>query len=184
MSEELGLVKEVASRLERAGLEYMMTGSMAMAAYSIPRMTRDIDIVLQAGPRDVGEIVAMFQADFYVDEESVREAVLAKDMFNIIHNDSVIKVDFVVRKDDEYRIEEFSRRRKVNIQGAAVSVVAREDLVLSKLAWARQAGESELQLRDVRQMLAAFPDLDQRYLQKWADALGVADLLRKAAGHA
>jgi len=179
MTDELELIKEVASRLKEAGIEYMMTGSMALAVYSIPRMTRDIDIIIQVSPEDTARIVQLFQDDFYIDESSVRQAVQGRRMFNIIHNESVIKVDFIVRKDEEYRALEFSRRQQIDIEGVSISVVAPEDLILSKLVWARQSN-SELQLRDVRQMLTTINDLDNAYLDRWSEELGVEDMLEKA----
>ena len=178
MNEELELLKDVALRLEKAGIEYMMTGSMAMAIYSTPRMTRDIDIIIRVSSGDVGRIVALFRDDFYIDEASVRQAVRDNGIFNIIHNDSVIKVDFIIRKDEEYRIEEFSRRQMVNIEGIPISVVTPEDLVLSKLIWVKQSG-SELQFRDVRQMMRTLRKLDLNYLERWSKLLGLEDLLRK-----
>lgn len=180
MNEELNLLKDVVSRLEKTGIEYMMTGSMAMTVYATPRMTRDIDIIIQVSSGDAGKIVALFRDDFYIDETSVRQAVRDRGMFNIIHNDSVIKIDFIVRKNEAYRIEEFSRRQTVNIEGAFISVAAPEDLILSKLIWVKLSG-SELQFRDVRQMMRAQPKLDDTYLKKWSKKLGIEDLLRKAS---
>ena len=179
MNEELELIKEVASLLEQAGIGYLMTGSMAMAVYATPRMTRDIDMVIQVTHEDIEKIVELFQNDFYIDETSVRQAVDNRGMFNIIHNESVIKIDFIVRKDEEYRLEEFARRQTVEIEGQPISVVAPEDLILSKLVWARQS-DSELQLGDVRQMLTALNDIDDDYLKNWSEKLGVAELLGKA----
>lgn len=182
MNEELELLKNIAAKLESVGIEYMMTGSMAMAFYSTPRMTRDIDIIIQVSPVDVDKILGLFRDDFYIDEESVRHAFLNRGMFNIIHNDSVIKVDFIIRKDEEYRIEEFSRKKKINIEGVSISVVAPEDLILSKLVWAKRS-QSELQFRDVRQMMMALKELNNKYLEKWSKILGVDDLLGKVKEH-
>lgn len=179
MTDELELIKEVASRLGKAGIEYMMTGSMAMAVYASPRMTRDIDMIIQVSPEDAGKIVELFRDDFYIDEPSVRDAIRNRGMFNIIHNESIIKVDFIVRKDEEYRTLEFSRRQQIDIDGVLVSIVAPEDLILSKLVWGKQSN-SELQLSDVRQMLAVLTDLDNDYLDKWSRELGVDGLLKKA----
>ena len=181
MNEELELLKEVAARLEAAGIEYMMTGSMALAVYSTPRMTRDIDIIIEATPADADRIAAMFRTDFYLDEPSVREAIRNKSIFNIIHNDSVVKIDFIVRKDGEYRLTEFSRRRIIDLDGVPVSVVAPEDLVLSKLVWAQQS-DSELQFRDACQVMKSVPGLDNEYMLKWACILGCMDIFQKAKG--
>jgi hypothetical protein len=87
MYEEIDLIKDVASRLEKAGLPYMMTGSMAMAIYATPRMTRDIDMVIQVYSEDIGTLVNLFRDDFYIDETSVRQAIQSRGMFNIIHNE-------------------------------------------------------------------------------------------------
>ena len=182
MNEEFELLKDVALRLKKAGIEYMMTGSMAMAVYSTPRMTRDIDIIIEVSHGDISRIVAMFRDDFYIDEASVRQAVRDRGMFNIIHSKSVIKVDFIIRKNEEYRIEEFSRRQMVIIEGIPISVVAPEDLVLSKPIWVKQSG-SELQFRDVRQMMMVLKEIDGKYLEKWSKILGIEDLLRKVKEH-
>lgn len=179
MNEELELIKEVATLLEQAGIGYMMTGSMAMAVYATPRMTRDIDMVIQVTHEDIEKIMRLFQNDFYIDETSVRQAVDNRGMFNIIHNESVIKIDFIVRRDEEYRNQEFSRRQQIEIEGTTISVVAPEDLILSKLVWAKQS-DSELQLGDVRQMFAEINEIDDDYLDKWSEKLGVANLLGKA----
>jgi len=178
MSDEIELLKDVAAKLESAGIEYMMTGSMAMALYATPRMTRDIDIVIHISTADIGILIGIFRNDFYIEEESVRFAVSSHGMFNVIHNESIVKFDFIVRKDEDYRIEEFHRRKRIDVEGVPVWVVTPEDLMLSKLVWAKRS-QSELQLRDVRQMMASAYVLEREYLKKWARVLGVDDLLRK-----
>lgn len=179
MTDEITLIKDVASRLTQAGIDYMLTGSMAMAIYATPRMTRDIDMIIQIAPEDAGKIVSLFKHDFYIDDGSVTQAARDQGMFNIIHNESLIKVDFIVRKDEEYRLLEFSRRQEIEIDGEPVSVVAPEDLILSKLVWARDSN-SEFQLRDVEQILEANPNLEVDYLREWSKHLGVEDLLNNA----
>src|SRR5205814_1078459 len=97
-------------------------------------------------------------------------------MFNIIHHDSIVKVDFIVRKDLPYREEEFARRHAVDIGGATVWMVAPEDLLLSKLDWAKE-NHSEIQLRDVQNLITAVVGLDWNYIEQWAEELAVSDLL-------
>ena len=182
MTEEFEMLKDIASRLDSAGIEYMMTGSMAMALYASPRMTRDVDIIIRVSPDDSGRIVELFQDEYYIEETAVRDAIKNRGMFNAIHNKSVIKVDFIIRKDDEYRLEEFSRRTITAVQGMSISVVSPEDLILSKLVWSKMS-DSELQFRDARQMLSALKDLDRAYMDTWAEKLHVGALLNKARGH-
>ncbi len=176
MSEQLDFVKEIASRLESAGIPYMLTGSMAMAVYSIPRMTRDIDLVIECCPQDADVIAKLFESDCYVDRHSVREAIVRRSIFNIIHNEWVIKADFIIRKDEQYRRLEFERRRKFDVEGTPIFVVAAEDLILSKLKWAQETG-SELQQRDTRTIMESVDDLDWSYLERWASSLSLRDIL-------
>jgi len=179
MSEELEVLKEVARRLDGAGIAYMVTGSTAANFYAVPRMTRDIDIVVELSELDVGKFIVAFEKDHYLEPATVREAVKSRGMFNLIHDRYVIKVDFVVRKDTPYRRKEFSRKKKISVEGHELYVVAPEDLILSKLEWAKDS-KSEVQLRDVRNLLQSVKGLDRRYLARWAKQLGVGSLYRKA----
>ncbi len=174
MQNELDIVRDVSERLDSAGISYMLTGSMAMNYYAQPRMTRDIDVVVELGAGQVDEIVQLFATGYYVARESVVEAVEDQSMFNMIHEESVIKVDFIVRKDDEYRRTEISRRQRVEIESFSTWIVSKEDLILSKLVWAKDS-RSELQLGDVRNLIATGFDL--AYVESWAGSLGVAKLL-------
>jgi len=181
MNEQLELLMIIASRLAGAKIPYMLTGSLAMAMYAEPRMTRDIDIVIEYKPSDAERIARLFEDIGYVDRAMIEEAARHEGMFNILHDEWIIKADFIARKSGEYRELEFSRRREIDVQGSSISVVSPEDLVLSKLDWAK-ASSSELQMRDVRAIMASVPDLDWEYVRKWAGVLGVTELLNKATG--
>jgi len=176
MSEELELLILVAGRLDAAHIPYMLSGSTAMNVYAEPRMTRDIDIVIEIGAADVSAIADAFAPDFYCDVDMIRQAVEHRGSFNVIHTPTVIKVDFIVRKGTAYRRVEFDRRRTVTVDGHVIHVVAPEDLVLSKLVWAKPS-HSEVQLRDVRNLIGCVRDLDWGYLERWAADLDVTDLL-------
>jgi hypothetical protein len=142
-------------------------------------MTRDIDLVVEVEAVDVDKIFNLFSKDCYIDREIVKQAIDAHTIFNIIHNEWVVKADFIIRKDEKYRREEFSRKRKILIEDTTVFVVSAEDLILSKLVWGRQS-QSDLQLRDVRQMISVVSKLDWQYMEKWAIILGIDSLLEKA----
>ena len=178
MSEELEVVKEVIQRLDKGGIAYMITGSIAANFYTVPRMTRDIDIVVELLERDVERFIRLFENDYYLEPETVRRAVTNKGMFNLIHDEYIIKIDFVVRKDSPYRVREFSRRKKVAVDDEGVYLVSPEDLILSKLEWAKDS-RSEVQLSDVRNLLKDVKGLNRRYLSRWAKALGVEALYRE-----
>lgn len=176
MSDELEVLKLVAARLDAAAIPYMVSGSMAMNYYAQPRLTRDIDIVVELEAGDADRLAALFTPDFFCEVDAVHDAVHRRGMFNIIHNDTVVKVDFIVRKDVPYRVEEFARRRSIDIGDARVRMVAPEDLLLSKLHWAKDS-RSELQLKDARNLIACVADLDWSYIEKRAADLSVSDLL-------
>jgi hypothetical protein len=88
----------------------------------------------------------------------------------------LVKVDFIVQPDAEYQRTELGRRRQVTFEGVPIWIIAPEDLVLSKLDWARQS-RSERQLTDVRNVLSACDALDWTYLRIWAARLGLEELL-------
>ena len=180
MSDELDVLKAVTADLEGAGIPYMVTGSMAANFYTVPRMTRDIDLVIELLERDVDRIMRLFQQEYYIDRDMVQRAVRDHAMFNMIHNALVVKVDCVVRKETEYRREEFARRRAVSIAGQQVFIVSPEDLILSKLDWAKES-RSEMQLTDVRNLLNSVQGLDTAYLTRWADRLGLSSLYREVS---
>ncbi|MFO7898096.1 MAG: hypothetical protein R6V58_03435 [Planctomycetota bacterium] len=179
-SEQVQFVRQIAQRLDKAGIPYMVTGSVALSFYAQPRMTRDVDVVVACEPGDAPTITRLFEEECYVDEEVVRSAIRNRSMFNIIHNAWIQKADFIVRKDEEYRKLEFERRRRADLKGVSVSIVAPEDLLLSKLRWARDS-ESELQLGDARAIATSGTELDRAYLEKWAEKLGLSDLLERAS---
>ncbi|HMH54247.1 MAG TPA: hypothetical protein VK548_28695 [Candidatus Acidoferrum sp.] len=179
MSEELEVLKIVAERLRGAGIAYMVTGSVAMNHYAVPRMTRDIDLVVELSAPDVDRVCRLFEDDFYVDHQAVHHAVEIPAAFNMIHTALVVKVDIVVRKETEYRRTEFARRRRLTVEGQELFVVAPEDLILSKLEWARES-RSAVQLADVRNLAESVTDLDRQYLAQWMERLGLAALYREA----
>lgn len=92
MTEELEVLKTVTGRLEAAGIPYMVTGSFAANYYAVPRMTRDIDLVLELSAGDVDRFCVLFEGDFYVDRDAVRAAIAGRSAFNMIHEAHVIKV--------------------------------------------------------------------------------------------
>ena len=173
MQNELDIVRDVSARLDRAGIGYMLTGSMAMNYYAQPRMTRDIDVVVALQPADAARIVELFEPDYYVSRDAVNVSIARQSLFNLIHNESIIKVDCIVRKQSEYRLAEFERRQRIEIEDFETWIVSKEDLILSKLFWAKDS-QSELQLRDVRNLVST--GCDRTYIERWTTGLGVASL--------
>lgn len=177
MATELEVLGTVSDRLTSLGLPFMLTGSFALAYYATPRMTRDLDIVVALGESDVASLVADLSPDFYVDADLARDAVRSEGLFNLLHLESGLKIDLIVRKSPEYRQLEFSRRQSVSFGTLRTWIVSAEDLILSKLVWANDSA-SELQMRDVSALLATPVDIG--YIRTWAPRLGVERLLNEA----
>ncbi|HUJ10235.1 MAG TPA: hypothetical protein VL171_09430 [Verrucomicrobiae bacterium] len=175
---ELDVVRDVSHRLDTAGIGYMLTGSMAMNYYAQPRMTRDIDVVVALQAGDAERIVRLFGADYYVSPAAVQESITHESLFNLIHNESVIKVDCIVRKHTDYRLEEFNRRQRIRIEDFETWIVSKEDLILSKLFWAKDS-HSEVQLRDVKNLIMT--GCDRAYIERWTAELDVANLWHEVA---
>lgn len=173
---EMVVLTDVVARLESAGIEYMLTGSMAMNFYAQPRMTRDIDIVAALSKSEVEKVIDTFEDAYYLSADAVSNAVRHRKIFNLVHYENVVKIDVIVRKDSEYRLLEFDRRQRIRVGNLDTWIVSKEDLILSKLSWAQET-MSEMQLNDVRTLLAAKPDME--YLQAWSSRLRLQSLLEK-----
>ncbi|MEO0017173.1 MAG: hypothetical protein RLZZ522_456 [Verrucomicrobiota bacterium] len=176
MTEELQLLRDIVARLDKAGIDYMLTGSVALNCYAQPRMTRDIDLVVVFSLRNAECIHDLLGEDYYVSADAAREAVAHQSSFNAIHQTTLIKVDFMVRKPEVYRLHEFTRRQRLKVADFEVWVVSKEDLILSKLHWARES-QSERQLADVENLIATGCNLD--YLKTWSAALNLTDMLTR-----
>mgnify|MGYP001004884259 CR=1 FL=1 len=173
---EIQILKLVITKLEELNIPYMLSGSLAGSFYAQPRMTRDIDIVIELAAEQIAKITEIFSGDFYIDEDDVNEAVRLQSMFNIIHYQAVVKIDFIIRKDSLYRKLEFERRIRKIIAGFALWVVSPEDLIISKIFWARDS-KSELQLNDVSSIMKyQAKKLDWEYIEYWVKELGSGQL--------
>lgn len=156
----------------------MLTGSFAMHFYATPRMTRDIDIVIELNEGAAKSLCSALGAEFYADDQMAVQAVRDNSMFNVIFQNAALKVDFVMRKRTEYGKEAFSRKRHMDILGHKVMVSTAEDLILSKLDWAKES-ESEMQLRDVANLLKV-RELDTDYIEVWVKKLELTKIYAKS----
>jgi hypothetical protein len=148
----------------------MLSGSIALGLYTIPRMTRDIDFIIHLSQENVDLFINSFQDGYYIDREAIRDAIETSiRMFNIIDHSTGYKADFVVLKSDPYRQEEFSRRRMMEYLGRTIYVVSPEDLLISKLIWIQEM-QSSLQMEDIRNLVSG-SRMDKRYISKWVDRM-------------
>ena len=170
------LVLDVAGRLDRAEIPYMMTGALAVNYHGVPRSTHDIDIVVVIASADVVRIQAIFAPDFAVGEESIRAALREGSMFNAVHEETGFKVDFWMRKRDDYGREAFARRKRYPFGHIMVSIATPEDVIVTKLEWHRMS-DIDKHYSDARGVYAVQREvLDNAYIARWCQAKSVSDL--------
>ena len=147
----------------------MLSGSVAMSVYVLPRATRDFEFVVNISLKDIDNFVANFGQGYYCDADSIADAIRHTSMFNIIDFASGFKADFVVLKNEVFRQTEFSRRIKAIFFDSEISIVTAEDLLLSKLIWIQDL-QSNLQMEDIK-ALSKKIDLDWEYISYWIKQL-------------
>jgi hypothetical protein len=170
------IVHDFADRIEPLGIEYMLTGSLAMMQYNFYRMTADIDIVIELKHEDANQIINAFEPDYYVPHGRLRDAIARKFMFNVIHQETAFKIDLVIKKTNEFQQNAFERRQKKDFYGKEIYIITLEDLIISKLNWAKDS-LSEKQFTDVENLLQNEYDIE--YVKTWTTKLGVFHLYEK-----
>jgi hypothetical protein len=183
--EPIIVTAKVTSALEKLAIPYFIGGSLASTLHGMLRTTQDSDIIAEMSLRHIRPFVDALQGEFYVDEEMIADAISHQSSFNIIHRESMFKVDVFIPRDRTFVREQFSRAREetLSIDPEIRAVVSTaEDILLAKLEWYRMGGEvSERQWRDVLGVLKVQEGaLDMDYLRQMARELKVEDLLARA----
>lgn len=169
-----GVFQRITAALDQAGVSYMLAGSFASTFYGAPRTTQDIDLVIAATPAQLSFFVSLLPADeYYVDLGAALEAHKRESLFNVIDLATGWKIDLIPRKSRAFSAAEFQRRRPANLQGVHLFVASAEDVVVSKLEWAKLA-QSARHIEDVAGILRIREAaLDRDYLEKWILELGL-----------
>lgn len=154
--------------LERLGLRYCITGSVAASVYGEPRLTADIDVVLLLGPADLAMLKGQFpETDYYVPPDEVLRAAVQRGagrMFTVIHHRSQFKADIYVATGDPLHDWALAHRRRIDLSGSGAWIAPPEYVVLRKLEYLREGG-SDKHLRDIRFIRAVTP-LDDGFLER------------------
>lgn len=172
---ERELLVDCLRRLNRTGIIYYLTGSMATNYWGIPRTTHDLDFVVQLSETAVPLIVQEFRDNFHIDEQAVRAVFQPPHQFNAIDARSALKVDFWLAASTPFDQEMLRRRVAATLFGEAAWIATAEDVILHKLLWHR-ISPSDRQMGDAAGVVAVqTASLDKNYLNKWAAKLHLTD---------
>jgi len=180
------LLRRVVEALESAGVDYMVTGSLASSLQGEPRATHDIDLVVEIGHGQLTNLVQSFpRPEFYVSEDAAREAVNTGGMFNLLDAFEGDKVDFWLLTDDPFDRMRFSRKYVEEVLGIRLHVSSPEDTILQKLKWVVLSGGSEKAFVDALRVYEVQQGaLDLEYLGEWAGRIGVEALWARLTAEA
>ena len=182
----LSATEPVAKAFEKLGILYFIGGSLASSAYGIPRATMDIDMISDLKSNQVKSFVEILSSKYAIDENMIMDAIKRRSSFNIIHMDTMLKIDIFISKNGPYELETFKRRRQdtLNEEGESIQfyIVSPEDIILNKLMWFELGGGlSDRQWNDILGVLKVQKQLlDISYLEQWASKLNIKQLLIKS----
>ncbi len=169
------VVSRLLDLLDELNIDYMISGSMASMYYGEPRLTHDVDIVVDIDLHTALSILNPLMDEFYVSEEGIRDAISNRTMFNIIHHESGLKIDFWILTHSEFDKSRFKRRVKHNIAGRDYLFSSVEDTIIIKLLWVRESDHSK-HIDDVKSIVRIFPgNLDYNYMKFWIEKLGLKE---------
>ncbi len=170
----LDVLKDVIGHLQKTNIDYFLVGSLASMYYGKPRFTNDIDLVVEIKSHQIQTFAKVFDPnEYYIPPiEILQDEVVRGGSFNLIHQQSGIKIDIVLRKMTPFSQSEFSRKKKIEIiPQLHVFIATAEDVIIKKLDYYREGG-SEKHLNDIREILAA-TTVDTGYLKNWVEQLGL-----------
>ena len=191
LMDDAGIILPIVSDvLEKHDIPYFVGGSAASSVYGPPRTTQDVDFIVDLTPESLPRLSKSFETEFHIDEQAAMEAVLSRDMFNVIHKETMYKADMHILPEGEWGKVQLLRRvwfpMGPGTGSSPIAFASPEDTVLAKLRWYRLTGErSDKQWGDIlgvlRQQRAR---LDRDYLLEWGDRLELSQQLVKALDEA
>ena len=185
LTEPILVTLQVVEALEHLKLKYIIGGSLATAVHGVARATMDVDLLVDIQAEQAGMLAQQLGGDFFSDVEMMKNAIIQGMSFNLIHKETMFKVDIFPKTDRPFDQSQLKRRLSLPLAKdpeRTAYIASPEDNILAKLDWYRKGGEvSDRQWQDVISVIKIQGDrLDRAYLLEWAVQLGVEDLLAKA----
>jgi hypothetical protein len=184
-NEPVEVTLKVTGTFEKLGVPYLIGGSLASTLYGMVRTTQDSDVIAEMRPEHHQPFVLALQDEFYIDEEMIAESIQHNSSFNIIHRETMFKVDVFIPRPRPFLQAQLARAQRQTFSfetEISAKFASPEDTVLAKLEWYRMGGQvSDRQWRDILGVLKTRAgELDLEYLRKWAAEINVSDLLERA----
>lgn len=179
MTSQEAFLERLIKKLDEQNIPYMLSGSVSSSLHGQPRATNDADIVIAPAEEQLIAFLKSLGDDYYVNPDAARDAFKSNSVFNVIDIQNSWKADLIIRKNRPFSREEFQRRQKANIMGLDAWVVSPEDVILSKLEWAKNSKSSQ-QFQDALGVATVqYERLDRDYMYKWAKELQVESSLER-----
>ena len=178
---QLELLEKTIKSLEKGNIPYMLTGSLVSSFQGNPRSTHDIDIIISIKMDDISSIIEAFDSKrFYINRESVKEAIINNSQFNVLDTKEGEKIDFWILTGSDFDKSRFSRRQKDKFFDLEVYISAPEDTIIQKLLWAKLSGGSKKQYEDALSVYELqYGKLDVEYMDSWSKELNLENSYRK-----
>lgn len=178
---QLKLLRKVLPLLEEQHIEYMITGSIVSSMQGAPRATHDVDVVVQVTQESIPVLLNAFPSPhYYISENSMKESIEKKSMFNLIEGAEGDKIDFWILTDEPFDKSRFARKQEDTFWGMKMKVSSPEDTILKKLHWAKMSGGSEKQFLDALGVYEVqYGKLDMNYMEVWVKKLSIEKFWKK-----
>jgi len=178
-------VQPVIHAFEKLFIPYYIGGSVASSVYGLARATLDVDIVADLKINHVDRLKQLLEKEYYIDEEMIADAIRTTASFNLIHLETMIKIDIFIPKNEPHQREALRRKKKDTLDEVGLNefyFASPEDIILHKLQWYKLGDcVSERQWRDIVGVIKVQGALlDKEYLSGWSRKSGFFSLMQKA----
>jgi len=175
--EPFELLVIISDNFEKLKIPYFITGSIASMTYGEPRFTNDIDMVADIKDWDIPGLLHYFpEEDYYLDGESIDQAIKAKTQFNIIHLSSGLKIDVMVKRNAFFDNSRFSRIKRLKLEEKEINFASPEDVIIKKMEFYKMGG-SEKHLRDITGIMKIYKGkIDFQYLNHWISIFNLFEI--------
>lgn len=167
----------VIDALDRAGIPFMIVGSLASNFHGIPRATRDADFVIRLDGVPIAALASALPSDLRLEPQAAFETVTGTTRYLVTLRNSAFVCELFLCSDDPHDSARFDRRQRVRVLGREAFMATAEDMIITKLRWAAEAGRAK-DRDDIRNIIAVTGnELDWAHIGRWSARHGTQTLL-------